>query len=80
MSDMLSGDIICVKALGNTMVILNSLEAITGLLDKRSNRFSYRPRLVMAGEVMGLDRVRAVRYGFPASALLRSTTIYRPLP
>jgi hypothetical protein len=54
----LLGAIVSVRALGNTMVVLNNLEIVSGLLDKRGGKFSYRPRLVMAGEVIGLDRVR----------------------
>jgi hypothetical protein len=52
-----SGDIVYLSGLGNSIIILNSLDAITDLLSKRGHLFSDRPVFTMAGELMGLDRV-----------------------
>ncbi|KAG8691662.1 hypothetical protein FRC09_011561 [Ceratobasidium sp. 395] len=41
---------------GNNLVILNSHEAAIELLEHRSAVYSYRPRLVMAGELAGWDQ------------------------
>ena len=38
------------------MVILNSLEAATDLLDKRSAIYSDRPKMYVAGELLGWDQ------------------------
>lgn len=47
------GDVVYINLLGQPMLILNSLEACQDLLDKRSAKYSDRPRLVMVNELMG---------------------------
>ncbi|KAJ3574087.1 hypothetical protein NP233_g2006 [Leucocoprinus birnbaumii] len=47
------GDIVYVEPFGNPTVILNNLEDIRELLDKRSAITASRPRMVMANELMG---------------------------
>jgi hypothetical protein len=41
------GDVIFFKALGRSIVVLNSVQAAVDLLDKRSAIYSDRPRFVM---------------------------------
>jgi len=45
------------KALGNTVIILNTLDVVKDLFEKRGNNYSDRVVLAMAGEMMGLDQV-----------------------
>lgn len=45
------------RAFGYSVLVLNSPEAVSDLLDKRGHIYSHRPRFVMAGELMGLNRV-----------------------
>ncbi|KAJ7786209.1 cytochrome P450 [Mycena metata] len=47
------GDIVYVEVLGRSMVILNSLAAVTELLEKRSASYSDRPPMPMANDLMG---------------------------
>ncbi|KAH9942706.1 cytochrome P450 [Amylocystis lapponica] len=47
------GDVIYVSAFDQATVVLNTLEAITDLLDRKNAIYSDRPRLLMAGEMMG---------------------------
>ncbi|KAF5355923.1 hypothetical protein D9756_004149 [Leucocoprinus leucothites] len=49
------GDIVYVEPFGSPTVILNNLEDIRELLDKRSAITASRPRMVMANELMGWD-------------------------
>lgn len=51
----LYGDVIHVKTLGQSTVILNSAQAATELLEKRSSNYSDRPIMVMADELMKWD-------------------------
>ncbi|KAJ3864662.1 cytochrome P450 [Lentinula novae-zelandiae] len=46
-------DIIHLGALGNSIVVLNSIKAVNDLLDIKSSIYSSRPRTVMLGELMG---------------------------
>ncbi|KAF4609438.1 hypothetical protein D9613_012939 [Agrocybe pediades] len=55
----LGSDIIYVRAAGNAIVVLNSLEVIDDLLEKRSSKFSSRPRLPMVNELMGCEWIFA---------------------
>lgn len=45
------GDVIHVSALGQHMIVLNSLEAITDVMQKRAHSISGRPYLPMLGEL-----------------------------
>ncbi|KAG5646918.1 hypothetical protein DXG03_001994 [Asterophora parasitica] len=47
----LYGGVIHVSALGQPLIILNSIKAISDLLEKRSGIYSDRPVLPMAGEL-----------------------------
>ncbi|KAF9268235.1 cytochrome P450 [Marasmius fiardii PR-910] len=47
------GDICSVTVLGQTIIILNSLKAAVGMLDKKSSIYSDRPVLQMGGEMVG---------------------------
>lgn len=40
------GDVCSFSIFGNTTIVLNSLEDVTELLDKRSSNYSDRPRMV----------------------------------
>ncbi|KAG8821039.1 hypothetical protein FRC19_008296 [Serendipita sp. 401] len=50
------GEIFRLKMLHRTFVIISSRKVATELLEKRSMIYSDRPRLVMAGELMGWDK------------------------
>jgi len=45
------GDIIYIYKFGNSMVVLNTAEAANLLLDKRSNKYSSRPRRTMINDL-----------------------------
>jgi len=53
-----TGNIIGLTVLGNHIVVLNSLEAISELLEKRGINYAHRPVFTVVGELMGLDQVR----------------------
>lgn len=50
------GDVIFFHGLGNNVLVLNTLEAVSDLLDKRGSIYSHRPSLVVGGELMRFDR------------------------
>ncbi|KAJ7644817.1 cytochrome P450 [Roridomyces roridus] len=50
------GDIVYLHGLGNSIVVLNSLDATTDLLSKHGHLYAERPVFTMVGELMGLDR------------------------
>ncbi|OCH91991.1 cytochrome P450 [Obba rivulosa] len=41
---------------GNRILVLNSLQAINDLIEKRAHKYSNRPNLVFAGELIGLNQ------------------------
>ncbi|KAF9072873.1 cytochrome P450 [Rhodocollybia butyracea] len=47
------GDVIHISALGQSIIILNSAEAISDLLERKSSIYSDRPLPIMAGELVG---------------------------
>ncbi|KAF9444744.1 cytochrome P450 [Macrolepiota fuliginosa MF-IS2] len=49
------GPVMYFRIFKRDFIILDSLKAITDLFEKRSSRYSTRPRLVMAGELVGKD-------------------------
>ena len=53
----LSGDIVHLQGIGQSIIILNSKQAIDDLLEKRRDIYSNRPRYTVVGEMMGVDRV-----------------------
>ncbi|KAH8104105.1 cytochrome P450 [Cristinia sonorae] len=58
------GDIIHLNVLGQSIVVLSSLEAINDLLEKRSAIYSSRPRSTMMHELMGMGWSLAImEYG-----------------
>ncbi|EMD36023.1 hypothetical protein CERSUDRAFT_138759 [Gelatoporia subvermispora B] len=42
------------RGLGNKVLVLNSLQAVFDLLDKRSSKYSHRPDTIFGGELMGM--------------------------
>ncbi|KAJ7909488.1 cytochrome P450 [Mycena leptocephala] len=50
------GDCVYIQVLGQPIVILHSLAAAHDLLNQRSAIYSSRPRLVMAGELVGFNQ------------------------
>ncbi|KAA1469172.1 cytochrome P450 [Dentipellis sp. KUC8613] len=58
------GDIVYLRFLGRSFLILNSHEAVIDLLEKRGGIYAGRPRSTMAGELVGLSRATpALSYG-----------------
>ncbi|OJA16744.1 hypothetical protein AZE42_09320 [Rhizopogon vesiculosus] len=49
------GDIVYAEALGNSILILNTIESVSDLLVKKPSVYSDRPTFTMVGELMGLD-------------------------
>ncbi|KAH7909763.1 cytochrome P450, partial [Hygrophoropsis aurantiaca] len=49
------GDLVYVETLGNGVLILNTMEMVTDLLEKRASIYSDRPIFTMVGELMGID-------------------------
>ncbi|KAK0232582.1 cytochrome P450 [Armillaria fumosa] len=61
-----NSDIIHLDVVGTSVIVLNSLEAASALLDKRSSIYSSRARLPMVRELMGWDfLVGFMPYGMP---------------
>ncbi|KAF9556698.1 cytochrome P450 [Agrocybe pediades] len=50
------GDIIYLEALGNRIIVLNSLKAVHDLLEMRARIYSDRPTFTMIGELIGLNK------------------------
>ncbi|KAF5388377.1 hypothetical protein D9615_000792 [Tricholomella constricta] len=50
------GDLIFFHGLGTTVLVVNSVEAIKDLLDKRAHNYSHRPVFTVVGELMGLEK------------------------
>ncbi|KAF9555542.1 cytochrome P450 [Agrocybe pediades] len=81
----LDTDILRVNVAGTTVIVLDSSEAATELLERRSSRYSGRPRMPMVNELMGWDynfvfqdygpswrrRRRLMHYNFHPTAALR---------
>ncbi|KAF8178137.1 cytochrome P450 [Mycena galopus ATCC 62051] len=58
------GDIVYAEAFGKPIVILNTLEAVNDLLDKRASQYTNRPTLIVVGEMMAIDQGMPMqRYG-----------------
>ncbi|KAF7980002.1 hypothetical protein HWV62_40100 [Athelia sp. TMB] len=55
MGEKYDSDIIYLDVFGTRIVVLNSFEAITELLEKRARIYSSRPRFVMVQELMGCE-------------------------
>lgn len=60
-------DLLFLRVPGTSILVLNSFEVVNDLLEKRYKTYSHRPRFVMAGELMGLNKVRerSVRLTLP---------------
>ncbi|KZT12902.1 cytochrome P450 [Laetiporus sulphureus 93-53] len=58
------GDLMSISLLGRRMVIINSSQIAMDLFEKRSSIYSARPTFVVAGEMVGWDRIGSqVQYG-----------------
>ena len=55
------GDLVFFYGLGNNILVLNSLDTMNDLLDKRGQIYSDRPFFTMASELMGADQVNPIR-------------------
>ncbi|KAJ7869991.1 cytochrome P450 [Mycena leptocephala] len=51
------GDCVHLNMFGQSLVVLNSFEAANELLNFRSSLYSDRPQLIMAGDLIGFDRM-----------------------
>ncbi|OCH86637.1 cytochrome P450 [Obba rivulosa] len=47
------GDVMMFRGLGSRVLVLNSLQAINDLLDKRASNYSHRPISISGGELIG---------------------------
>ncbi|KAF8178132.1 cytochrome P450 [Mycena galopus ATCC 62051] len=57
-------DVVYAEAFGKPMIILNTLEAVNDLLDKRASYYTNRPELIVVGEMMAVDQGMPMqRYG-----------------
>ncbi|EEB91337.1 hypothetical protein MPER_10316 [Moniliophthora perniciosa FA553] len=50
------GDVTYFHGLGYNVLVLNTMNSINDLLEKRADIYSHRPRFVLGGELMGLDQ------------------------
>ncbi|KAJ6489644.1 cytochrome P450 [Mycena vitilis] len=50
------GDLVFFHGLGNNILAVNTLEAVSDLLDKRGNIYSHRPEFTVVGELMALGQ------------------------
>ncbi|KAG7440989.1 cytochrome P450 [Guyanagaster necrorhizus] len=58
------GDVVHIKAAGQSVIILSSPQALSDLLEQRGAIYSDRPRLIMGGELAGyVDSVPLCPYG-----------------
>ncbi|KAG7099922.1 hypothetical protein E1B28_001717 [Marasmius oreades] len=59
------GPIIYMHLFGREFIVLNQLEDVLNLFEKRSSLYSTKPRLVMAGELVGRERTSMLflKYG-----------------
>ncbi|KAK7055270.1 cytochrome P450 [Favolaschia claudopus] len=58
------GELVSFRGLGNNVLVLNSLEAINDLLDRKGSNYSHRPELVFCGELMGVNQgIPMLMYG-----------------
>lgn len=67
------------EALGTKILILNSMEAVTDLLEKRGANYSHRPELVMGCELMGLSKVRLLPVPRESHSIRRTDSIHDAL-
>lgn len=68
-----SGDVVGLRALGTNIIVLNSLDTINDLLDKRGTNYSHRPVFTVVGELMELDNVpRFLLYAYDETVLIYS--------
>ncbi|CCL99826.1 uncharacterized protein FIBRA_01850 [Fibroporia radiculosa] len=51
------GDVIFAQLFRTPTIIINSFQVAQDLLDKKSSKYSYRPRFVLLAELMGWDNV-----------------------
>ena len=59
-----AGEITYLNVIGQKMIILNSSKAAVDLLDKRSSIYSNRPVVMMAGEIVGWNKILGfLQYG-----------------
>jgi cytochrome P450 len=50
------GDLVFFHGFGQSVLVLNSMEAIDDLLNKRGQNYSHRPVFTVVGELMGLNQ------------------------
>ncbi|KAJ7764870.1 cytochrome P450 [Mycena metata] len=82
------GDLVCFRGLGTTILVLNSMEAINDLLDRRASIYSHRPIFTFLGEIMGVDQgIPMLQHGPEwrlqrklAASGLNSTAVRRYIP
>ncbi|TFK38918.1 cytochrome P450 [Crucibulum laeve] len=50
------GDLLFFHGLGNRVLVLNTMQAVNELLERRPNVYSHRPEFTVVGELMGLGQ------------------------
>ncbi|KAI0070605.1 cytochrome P450 [Panus rudis PR-1116 ss-1] len=50
------GELTYMRAFGNGILLLNTIEAVNDLFDRRARIYSNRPRTILAGEIAGLKK------------------------
>ena len=51
------GSIVSLDILGSNLILLNTIETLKDLYDKRGSIYSDRPTFVVMGELVGFDQV-----------------------
>lgn len=72
-----AGNIVHINALGTHVVMLNSMEHISNLFERKGATYSHRPSFTMAGEIVGFDRVRPFQIIWHFSLLI---SLYQAFP
>ena len=51
------GDLVYFQGFGKSLLVLNSLQAMTDLFEKRASKYSHRPNIIFGRELIGMGQV-----------------------